>query len=641
MSASVDLLRAALLRRLPAWLAGALPWLFVSSAGLAVWCLWVLIDAWCLHARVTRKANAWLNEGIPALEDSAGMVATSPLAHMQLARLAQIDINAADLRAIVRQRVTFGAGWAVLSVVLAASAWAWHMPTQAVPAVAVARKASPPVPELVMQVTPPRYTGVAPSTGPGRELTVPEKSTVSWCLRTPIVDAPPIELGDGRQLAVDKKCATLVATESLTWRWRGARFNLRVLPDEAPQISIAAPKEMVQELKPGTASTHIAVSVRDDYRVVRATLHLTRARGSGESIKFTDSEMPLPASNDPKIRQWSKQWTLEELGMEPGDELYFFVRATDNAPRPHTTQSATYTLRLFGPVQEDSEDVNSALPTLVKPENLRSQRQIIIDTEQLVADQRMRKMDAATLRERSESIADDQAQLRRRYGQFLGEESSLFGGDEHDHDEKKHDMVAEFGHIHDQPESATLFDDATKKILRRALAAMWDAEKSLRAIQPGAALPPEHKALDAVKELQQADRIYLHKTAFTPPPIKEAIRMTGDLAGAASFKRVPGEAPEAVPVAIRTVLQALDGDQPLPALWTRTAYDWVVARVPGDEHKLAAQRAIQDVADGCIPCRPVLRAWLRSGIVDAPLLLQATPKSATSFTRAWEKGVQP
>ncbi|MDQ2821221.1 MAG: DUF4175 domain-containing protein [Pseudomonadota bacterium] len=638
---SVDLLRAALLRRIPAWLAGALPWLFVSSAGLAVWCLWVLIDAWRLNTRVARKTHAWLNEGIPALEDSAGMVATSPLAQLQLARLAQVDIKAADLRAIVRQRVTSGAGWAALSFVLAGAAWAWHMPTHAVPAVAVASKPPPPVPELAMQVTPPRYTGVAPSTGPGRELTVPEQSTVSWCLRTPIADAPPIELGDGRQLTVDEKCATLVATESLTWRWRGVRFNLRVLADEAPQISIAAPKEMVQELTPGTASTHIAVSVRDDYRVTRATLHLTLARGSGESIKFTDSEMPLPASKDPTSRNWSKQWTLAELGMEPGDELYFFVRALDNAPRPHTTQSATYTLRLPGPVQEDSEDVSSALPTLVKPENLRSQRQIIIDTEQLVADQRMKKMDGAAVRERSESIADDQAQLRRRYGQFLGEESSLFGGDDHDHDDKKHDIVAEFGHVHDQPESATLFDDATKKILRRALAAMWDAEKSLRAIQPGAALPPEHKALDAVKELQQADRIYLHKTAFTPPPIKEAIRMTGDLSGAVSFKRVPGEAPEAVPPAIRTVLQALDGDQPLPALWTRTAYDWVVARVPGDEHKLAAQRAIQDVADGCITCRPVLRAWLRSGIVDAPLLLQAVPKTTTPFTRAWQKGVQP
>jgi len=650
MFASVDLTRrlwrAALLRRAPAWLAGAAPWLVVRSVpGLVVWSVWVLWDAWRLHARVARNANAWLNEGIPALEDSAGLLinALSSLAQLQRARLSNVAVSATALRAIAARRVAFGAAWAALSIAAAGAVWFVHAQPAAAPLRAAAAKAlPPPVPELVMQVTPPRYTGVAASTGPGRELQAPEQSTVRWCLRAPVDDAPPVELGDGRQLDVKRACATLVATESLTWRWRGTRFNLRVLPDEAPHIAIAAPREMVQELQPGAASTRIAVAVRDDYRINRATLHLTLARGSGEAIKFTDREMPLPASNDPKARSWSKQWTLAELGMEPGDELYFFVRAVDNAPRPHTTQSATYTLRLPGPVQEDSDDTSAALPTLVKPENLRSQRQIIIDTEQLVADQRMKKMDAATVRERSESIADDQAQLRRRYGQFLGEESSLFGGDEHDHDEGgKHDMVAEYGHVHDQPESATLFDDATKATLRRALAAMWDAEKSLRAIAPKAALPPEHKALDAVKELQQADRIYLHKTAFDPPPIKEEIRMSGDLAGAASFKRAPGDAPEAVPAPIRTLLQALDSEQPLPVLWTRTAYDWVVDRVAGDEQKLAAQRAIQDVADGCGTCRPALRAWLRSGIVHPPLLLQATPTATTPFTRAWQQGAQP
>jgi hypothetical protein len=650
MAASVDLnkrlRRATLLRRVPAWLAGAAPWLLVQSIpGLAAWCAWVVADAWRLHARVTREANAWLNEGIPALEDSAGLLANaaSPLAQLQRARLARVPVTPAALRTIAGRHVSFGAGWALVSIAAAAAVWVAHRQPAAVPPpVAAAKAAPPPAPELVMQVTPPRYTGVAASTGPGRELQVPEQSTVSWCLRAPVDNAPPIELGDGRRFDVHRTCASLVATESLAWRWGGNRFNLRVLPDEAPHIAIAAPKEMVQELKPDAASVPIAVSVRDDYRVERATLHLTLARGSGEAIKFTDRELPLPASSDPKARNWARQWTLAELGMEPGDELYFFVRATDNAPRPHMTQSATYTLRLPGPVQEASDDTSSALPTLVKPENLRSQRQIIIDTEQLVADQRMKKMDAATVRERSESIADDQAQLRRRYGQFLGEESSLFGGDGHAHKESgKHDIVAEYGHVHDQPESATLFDDATKAILRRALAAMWDAEKSLRAIAPKTALPPEHKALEAVKQLQQADRIYLHKTAFDPPPIKEDIRMSGDLTGAASSKRAPGEAPEAVPAAIRTLLQALDGAQPMPALWTRTAYDWVVASVPGDDNKLAAQRAIQDVADGCAPCRPVLRAWLRSGIANPPLLIQATPASSTPFTRAWQKGAVP
>ena len=67
--------------------------------------------------------------------------------------------------------------------------------------------------------------------------------------------------------------------------------------------------------------------------------------------------------------------------------------------------SPTYTLRLPGPVEE-SDDA-SALPMLVKPENLRSQRQIIIDTEQLLADLKATPgMNPASTRARSEAIAE-------------------------------------------------------------------------------------------------------------------------------------------------------------------------------------------------------------------------------------------
>jgi len=380
--------------------------------------------------------------------------------------------------------------------------------------------------------------------------------------------------------------------------------------------------------------------VQDDYRVQRATLHLTLARGSGENIKFTDREMPLPASSNPRLRNWAKTWTLTELDMEPGDELYFFVRAVDNAARPHTVQSPTYTLRLPAPEIEDEEET-SAMPVLVKPQNLRSQRQIIIDTEQLIADMKSTRMSADTVRERSETIAGDQGQLRRRYGQFLGEESSLFGGDDHDEPAEKDgkmDVLHQFGHAHDEAENATLYDEGTKKILRRALTAMWEAEKALRAITPKTALAPEHKALLAIKELQQADRIYLHKTAFVPPPIKEEIRMTGDVVGAASYTRAQGESGESIPAQLRELVAALSSEGALPALWTRTAHDWVRERLKDDEQRLAAQRAVQDVLDGCLRCRPALRAWLRAGVGQAPVLLQAQPVTTTPFTRAWREG---
>jgi hypothetical protein len=89
---------------------------------------------------------------------------------------------------------------------------------------------------------------------------------------------------------------------------------------------------------------------------------------------------------------------------------------------------------------------------------------------------------------------------------------------------------------------------------------------------------------------------------------------------------------------VRELVQSLAQDGALPALWSRTAHDWVRERIGNDEQRLAAQRAIQDVADGCVPCRASLRAWLRGAMAQAPVLLQAKPVAATPFTRAWREG---
>ncbi|MFC5460493.1 DUF4175 family protein [Massilia niabensis] len=642
--------RAALLRRLPLWVLGTLPWLSLRLLpGLVAWTAWCIWDAARLRQQVARGWAGWLDAAVPELEDSSALLvgAETPLARLQRQRiLARLDsaLDAAAVRRVVRPRVSTGLLWLLPWLALAAIVWSFgQKPAAAVPAApaGVQLVKAAVVPQLVVTATPPAYTGAARTAGAPRNIDLPEGSTVQWCLKNREAGSTTLELSDGRTLSAGEKCASIVATESLFWRWRGARYVLRVTPDAAPLVTISQPSQMIQELKEGATTAAMALSVRDDYAVRRATLHLTLARGSGENIKFTDREMPLPASNDPKVRNWSKTWTLAELGMEPGDELYFFVRATDNAARPHTVQSPTYTLRLPAPEVEDEEET-SAMPMLVKPQSLRSQRQIIIDTEQLIADMRATRMSAVAVRERSEAIAGDQGALRRRYGQFLGEESTLFGGeeehDEHDEPGEKMDVLHQFGHAHDEAENATLYDEKTKTILRRALVAMWDAEKALRAITPKSALAPEHKALAAIKELQQADRIYLHKTAFVPPPIKEEIRMTGDVVGAASYGREQAGADEAIPLALRELVAALSGEGPLPALWTRTAHDWVRERLTNDEQRLGAQRAIQDVADGCLRCRPALRAWLRAGIAQAPVLLQARPVAHTPFTRAWREG---
>jgi hypothetical protein len=524
-----------------------------------------------------------------------------------------------------------------------------------------AQAAAPAAAALRLQVTPPTYTGVAGSDGAPRDLQVPEQSRLRWC--QVVVKTPPgsataaasasaataedaVELSDGTRLPLQAGCASWVAAESVTWRWRGLRHLLRVQPDLAPVITVLAPVEPVHTLGSAESAVRLAVQVRDDHRIVNASLHLTLARGSGENVRFSDRELPLPQSADPRSRDWARSWTLAELGMQPGDDLYFFVRASDNAePRVHVSTSATYTLRLPGPTATSEEA--SALPLLVKPESLRSQRQIIIDTEQLLSDvQANPRLRPAELRARSEDIASEQAQLRRRYGQFLGEESSLFGGDD-DHGAEagpssgrvggSAEIAARYGHAHDQAESATLFDEGTKKVLRRALSAMWEAEKALRAITPRAALPGEYRALEAIKLLQQADRIYLHRTAFVPPPLKEERRLTGDVVGARSTRRVQATGEDAVPEPVRELAAALAGNRPLPALWAATARGWLRERLGVDDERLAAQQAVQDVQDGCEPCRTTLAAWLRSAAGEPPVRLQAQSGLTTPFGEAWQK----
>ena len=646
------LMASAMWRRAPLWLAVALLWgLLLSIPGVLAGVAWAVWDATRLRARVRRDWTRWIDASVPSIEDSAALLvkAESPIAILQRQRLAariNTVLTPDVVTSIVRERTAIDWRWAALSVAAALSLYAWqHRPGKPAPAQIAQAQVVAETADIVVKVAPPMYTGVAKFDAGPRDLQVPQNSSIQWCLKSPQPIDTPVELSDGQVLKIGRECARWNASESVFWRWRGKRYNLSVTPDLPPQITIAAPRDMLQVLPATATSATMTVSVRDDYAVGRTALHMTLARGSGENIRFSDREVPLPASSDPRVRNWSKQWTLSELGMEPGDELYFFVRATDNAEPQHTTVSPTFTLRLPGPVA--TEDESTALPTLVKPENLRSQRQVIIDTEQLVADMKANpKLAAATVQARSQAIASDQAILRRRYGQFLGEESSLFGEEEHaDHDDHdkhdktgaKDDVVAKYGHAHDQAENATLFDEATKKLLRRALSAMWDAEKSLRALTPRTALAPEYRALAAIKELQQADRIYLHKTAFAPPPLKEEIRMTGDVVGVASYRRPQAAPGEVVPEDIRALLQALSADGDLPALWSRTAHDWIRSRIGNEEQRLQAQRAVQDVADGCTGCRPVLRAWLRVAITDAPVLLQARPELDTPFTRAWRK----
>jgi hypothetical protein len=201
------------------------------------------------------------------------------------------------------------------------------------------------------------------------------------------------------------------------------------------------------------------------------------------------------------------------------------------APDPQSSHSPSFILR-WPPASGAEATGVEGLVTRTLPAYFRSQRQIIIDSEALIAERR--KLDGDHFLGKSDAIGVDQRILRLRYGQFLGEEAEAGRHDEEGPAPAVGDdaaLVQQFGHTHDEPEAATLLDPETRKILKSALDEMWQAELHLRQGQPQTALPYEYRALRLIKQVQNASRIYLARVGLQLAPVDETRRMGGKREG--------------------------------------------------------------------------------------------------------------
>nr|WP_315419025.1 DUF4175 family protein [uncultured Pedobacter sp.] len=315
-------------------------------------------------------------------------------------------------------------------------------------------------------------------------------------------------------------------------------YQIEVIPDLPVTIKITQPKQhtTIDIGQPQKFNLH--VSLTDDYGINDAFISATMASGKGEGVSFTEKKLSFNTNFDNKKSiALSKLIDLKSLGMKPGDELYFFVKAMDN--HGQSSRSDVY----FVSIVDTTELMSLAGMTNgvnLVPEYFRSERQIIIDTEKLLKEQSI--LPAATFKTRSNNLGIDQKLLRLRYGQFLGEENETeIGGDHDDHDEhaepkiegeKFGDVSAimdKYAHKHDIAEDATFFEPEMKAQLKAVLTEMWNAELRLRTYKPQEALPYEYKALRLLKDLQQKSRAYVAKTTVKVSALKPEKRLSGEL----------------------------------------------------------------------------------------------------------------
>lgn len=641
-----------------------------------------------LRGDLRREVAQRLDAQAAQLEDSSDLLwreqaSLSALQRLQRerlqARLAQVQ---ADVRAPWPRRWLAGsAGLALAILVLAAL---WPAASQRLSAHRARTSAPDSVAALVVatriDIEPPAYTGLPVRRESGLDLKVVEGSRLRWRLR---LDGTPssvqLEFHDGSRLALAREggewTAQRVLDASSLYRialdgGHGASGDLHridVTVDHAPVLRIITPAQTLSLHGEGQQAWPLEFEAADDYGLAKAELVLTHAQGSGENVAFKEQVIALqgtavPAAEraaDPALQggvtlRYRHVVDLAALGLAAGDELIARLIASDNrAPQPNTTRSAAVILRW--PAQAAAE--GSGLEGIVQqvmPAYFRSQRQIIIDTQALIAERA--RMAPEALLTRSDAIGVDQKILRLRYGQFLGEESegqahaaveagqaqedSQLGAlaATHETAEQAHasdqgfgkagDVVAQYGHVHDIAEAATLLDAQTRATLKSALDAMWQAEGKLRGGEPEGALPFEERALEFIKQAQQATRIYLARVGLELPAPDEKRRLTGEREGLDD---------RAGSLAARE-----DPAAPLARLWhvlgSAATPDWDAARqalaqARSDQAQRLDALAALDKAQrdpGCDVCRARLRERLWP-LLDTPaarVIPRAAPDAA-------------
>jgi hypothetical protein len=555
----------------------AVCWRFFSSVYAAMLlAVSAAILAYLLWRRLRCMDTGWLIrrlDELPVLENSADLLLSTQTPEPRLAALQQqrvlqrlASLPEQDLR---RPFPAVGIALALLlSAALAATAY-FRPPSQdggtakGTPAAASAAKVPVKLVDARLRIVPPSYTGLPVRTETGLPAKFPEGSRIIWQLRfAPQPTQANLQFFNGSVLPLrrdgDVWTADVVIAASDVYRfvipgqtspnpWQ----RLDAIPDRTPQWRVSLPDRSLSLVSSGQRSWSLQMEAEDDYGLADADMDIQLAQGSGENIQFKSISRPLSGQGSPTRRRYSAVLDLAALGMQVGDDLIVQFRVSDRRrPQANTAVSAAYILRWSAEDAYEASGVEGMLKK-VMPAYFRSQRQIIIDTEKLLAEKKKTSREQFEIR--SDTIGVDQRILRLRYGQFLGEETEApeppaegvqhSDDDGHDHGggsgkapvksatASDQSILEEFGHTHDIPEAATLLDAGTKSLLRSALNEMWQAELHLRQAEPAKALPYAYRALAFIKKVQQAERIYLARVGPDLPPIDESRRLSGDRSG--------------------------------------------------------------------------------------------------------------
>jgi hypothetical protein len=568
-----------------------------TTIGLGVAFVISWIIRYQLFQLTDRKFIQYLNAHYPQLEESADLLLTastslSGLQSLQLQKVLQrFDEVYPEIKLPNRLIQSVGACVVCMAAYLVLTSFvspreksSANNATNLATTLVNQPKGSAAISFLSISVSPPDYTRLKSFGSPSSNLKVPEGSAVTWSVEfsDSIKNASLLLSGKDSVVLTAKNnsySTTLKLKESGFYQiqWHDDKtissdyFRIEIVNDQSPKITIDNLNQFTKLSFADKLTVPLKATLSDDYGLTRASIIATVSKGSGESVKFREEKLMFetPTTISGKNIQASRTLDLRKLGLEAGDELYFYVEASDNkTPSPNYSRTETFFIALQDTTRQEAVE-DEGLGVDLMPDYFRSQRQLIIDTEKLLKERKQKTVQE--FKSISNELGYDQKVLRLRYGQFLGEEfegqigpvsheeeeddhESTIEKFSHVHDkENEHNLVADkkptttdhsheeqkpgekedplaaFAHNHDDSEQATFFIQSVRAKLKAALTVMWDAELHLRLYEPAKSLPYQYTALKLLKEISNDSRIYVHRTGFDPPPLKEEKRLTADL----------------------------------------------------------------------------------------------------------------
>jgi hypothetical protein len=472
------------------------------------------------------------------------------------------------------------------------------------------------IPELIKQsltIYYPNYTNLPASKSSKMDVSAVEGSRISWVLEfSDTLETVSIENMENSYVMEQtdgKYTFNLSLTNSSFYNFKFSDKNgntyfsdlyaIEVTRDEAPIVDIKGIEQFTQFEFTDDKTVQFNSEITDDYGLNEAYIVATVSKGSGESVKFREEKLSFDTNlkSGSKSQNLSKKISLDAMKMEPGDELYFYILASDlKSPNPNISRSETYFVAIKD-TTTNTFGVEGTLGVDRMPDYFRSQRQLIIDTEKLI--KQRSQLSKKDFNFTSNELGFDQKALRIKYGEFMGEEQAeeegvvtqdnleefeaenehhdeegeedLLAAYTHDHDgSNEHNLVDEkkegesknpleaFAHSHDDAEMATLFEESLRSKLLKALGEMWDSELYLRLYEPEKSLPYQYRALSLLQDIKNSARIYVHRIGFDPPPIKEDARLSGKLEEITSYRKNETLEKEKGFPAIRTAIYRIE-----------------------------------------------------------------------------------